>query len=177
MIAPGRYRARGVEAALGMTGTGKEQVAILLRVVEEGGENHGAELTWYGYFTEKTAERTLESLRHLGWTGDDLTDLSGIDANEVSIVVEHEEGQDGKLRARVQWINAPGGGLAMKDRLDGAAAKAFATRMRGMAIASRDKQRAQAGAANGPRPAAQPRPRAAAAGGGDPGFGDDDIPF
>jgi hypothetical protein len=56
----------------------------------------------------------------------------------VTIIVEHEEDRDGKPRPRVKWING-GGGLAVKQKLEGAAAKAFAQRMRGYALASRQR--------------------------------------
>jgi hypothetical protein len=138
MIPKGTYRARATDCALGMTASGKEQVGAALEILE--GEHAGESLTWYGYFTEKTLERTLESLRHLGWKTDDLSDLAGVGDAEVAIVVDHEEDQNGTLRARVRWVNAPGsGGIAMKDRLDGGAAKAFALRMKGAAVASRSK--------------------------------------
>lgn len=147
MISQGRHKARGVMGALGTTGTGKEQIAVLLEVTE--GEEQGTQITWYGYFTEKTVDRTFESLRLLGWSGDDLTDLSGLDANEVSIVIEHEHDQSGELRARVKWING-GGGLGLKEPMNAVAAKAFAERMKGAALASRKK----APAGNGAKPAA-----------------------
>lgn len=150
MLAEGRYKARGVEGALGMTGTGREQVAVLVEVTQ--GEHAGEQLTWYGYFTEKTVDRTFESLRLLGWEGDDLTDLRGINANEVSIEVEHEEDSEGRKRARVKWING-GGGLVMKERLAEGAARAFAARMKGAAIASRQKSGGAPKPSNGQRPA------------------------
>jgi hypothetical protein len=136
MLENGRYRARGVEGALGVAKTGTEQVAVLLEVVE--GDDMGARITWFGHFTEKATERTLESLRHLGWQGDDITDLSGIERNVVEIVVEHEVGNDGVPRARVRWINrGGGGGIAMKERMDQGAAAALAKRIKGKAVASR----------------------------------------
>lgn len=180
MINEGRYKARGVEAALGFTGTGKEQVAILLEITE--GEHAGDRITWYGFFTEKTTERTFESLRALGWSGDDLADLASTSANEVSIVVEHEEDNEGTPRARVRWING-GGGIAMRDTMDAGAAKAFAARMKGQAIASRQRAKPGAPPANGRSapPSTQrtpaPAPRGAAAHDDAPPPGDDDIPF
>jgi hypothetical protein len=160
MIPEGTYKARGVEAALGITGTGKEQVAVLLTILE--GDHAGDQITWYGYFTPPTQQskgtiaRTFDSLRALGWQGDDLTDLTGIDANEVYIVIEHEDDREGKRRARVKWINS-GGGLAMKERLEGGAAQAFAQRMKGAALASRSKTQPRQAA---PRPATSaPRPQ------------------
>jgi hypothetical protein len=136
VIPEGKYKARGVEGALSETSKGNPQVAILIEIIE--GEHAGENYTWYGHFTEKTEERTLESLRHLGWSTDDLTDLTGIDANEVSITIGHEDDQEGKTRARVRWVNAPGG-LAIKERMNDGAAKQFAARMKGAAIASRQK--------------------------------------
>jgi hypothetical protein len=132
MLDEGRYKARGVMAALGYTSAGKEQVAVLLKTAE------GDEITWYGYFTEKTTERTLESLRALGWESDDIWDLSSIDKNEVTIVVEHEADQDGELRAKVRWINS-GGALAMKETMSDADARAFGAKIKGAVIAHRQK--------------------------------------
>ena len=148
MISKGTLKARGVEAALGFANTGTEQVAVLLDVTDRDGEVH--QLTWYGFFTEKTTERTFESLRALGWNGEDLFDLSGITANEVSVVVEHEEDDRGKVHAKVRWING-GGGLAMKARMDAGQAKAFAARMRGQALASKQKAAGSQSQASKPR--------------------------
>jgi hypothetical protein len=132
MLEAGRYKARGVEGALGVAKNGTEQIAVLVEVAE--GERAGARLTWFGFFTEKAIDRTFESLRHLGWQGDDITDLSGIDANIVEIIVEHEPDQNsGEMRPKVRWINrSGGGGIAMKDRMDPNAAASLAK-----AIASR----------------------------------------
>lgn len=148
MIAAGTYRVRGVDGALGMTGTGKEQVGVELEILE--GDAKGQRITWRGYFTDGTFDRTIESLRHLGWQGNDLADLRGINANEAVAVIEHEQ-YEGKLRARVQWINAPGG-IALKERLDASQTAAFAARMKGRILAL--DQAKGAGASNASAPAA-----------------------
>jgi hypothetical protein len=174
MIKEGTHTARGLEAKLGFTQKGGEQVAVRLKIAS------GEEVTWYGYFTEKTQERTLESLRHLGWPGEDLFDLSGVTANEVEIVVEHEEYEtpqgEMKTRARVRWINAiGGGGIVMKETMDVAQAKAFAQRMRATAIAAKRKAEATQGAMKPQqRPATQKRAEPPPDEGG---YADDDIPF
>lgn len=134
MIEAGRYKAKGVLGALGETSKGAPQVAVLVEITE--GEHAGTQLTWHGYFTQLTEDKTLEQLRVLGWSTDDLDDLKGIDANEVSIVVEHETDDKGETRAKVRWINRPGG-LAMKQVMDATAAKKFAASMKAKAIASR----------------------------------------
>lgn len=129
MIAPGTYRAHAVDCALGLTGTGKEQVAVMFEIHDEG----GSRLTWYGYFTDNTFDRTVQSLRHLGWKGNDLSVFGkGIPEdchNEVEVVIEHEADQEDRLRAKIRWVNS-GNGLAVKERMDENAARQFAARMK-----------------------------------------------
>ena len=176
MIDEGIYRARAVEGALGYTSNNTEQVAVDFAITEEGHENQ--RITWYGFFTEKTVETTLKSLRAMGWAGDDLSDLSGIDANEVYLDIQHEEDQEGNLRARVRWVNATAGGLALKTRMDEGAAKAFAERMKGHVLAQKNRP-------NGSPAAASAKPAAANSGGGgrrgtaaqSKARDNDDIPF
>lgn len=120
------YRARAAQWALGESKSGKEQVVVYFNVLTEGAAEPA--ITWYGYFTEATADRTLESLRNCGWAGDDLTDLTGLDANEVDLVVEDEE-YEGKVNAKVRWVNKPGA-FALKAPLAADKAKAFAASMR-----------------------------------------------
>lgn len=129
MIEAGTYRARALTAALGETKAGNEQVGVQLELLDHEGQS----ITWYGYFTEKTTEGTFKALRTLGWQGTDLSDLTGVDANEVQIVVERET-YEGKERARVRWINGTGG-LAMANALPPDKAKAFAARMKGQVLA------------------------------------------
>jgi len=74
MIPKGTYRARATEAEFGFTNTGTEQVAVLFEVVEDG-EFQGERITWFGFFTDATSERTIQALRVCGWAGDDLGDL------------------------------------------------------------------------------------------------------
>jgi hypothetical protein len=136
MIEPGKYRARATDAKLGVAQTGSDTVAVAFELLDQPGQH----ITWYGYFTEKTVDRTMESLRYCGWEGDDVSDLSGIDANEVEIVVEHEDDKEGKPRARVKWINRAGSSKAqLKTEMNDAQKKAFAARMKGAALASRSK--------------------------------------
>lgn len=144
MIEEGSWKARARESALGTASTGREQIGIDFEILE--GPNVGHHITWYGYFTEETWERTIESLRTCGWGGSDLSELgspdgsgrpaaeSGLDANEVRIVIAHEPDLQGEYRARVKWVNSVGG-VAMKDRMDVGAAKAFAQKMRGRILA------------------------------------------
>lgn len=185
-LVEGTYRARGVLGALGMTSTGREQVAVELQILDE--NFAGATITWFGYFTEETQERTFESLRTLGWKTDDLSNLDGINANEVKIVLKDEE-YDGKWRLKVAWINKPGG-LALKTPMNEQQARSFAAQMKGRAMASR---RAAVAAGSTPaapppqtRPAQRPAPATAQRGRVDPApagreespdLANEDIPF
>lgn len=160
MISEGKYRGRPVRAALGLAGTGTEQIAVQFEFVEPAGER----LTWYGFFTPDTEARTLEALRHCGWRGDDLSVFvegqpppEGFD-QEVELVVKHEVYQ-GKTNARIAFVNG-GGGLALKNALTSDQAAAFAKRMRSRIVAL-DKAASRAPASNGgaaPRPPARPPP-------------------
>lgn len=148
MIPEGTFKARATEGALGWTSKGKEQIAVSFVLLE--GDAEGSQITWYGYFSDKTQDRTIESLRVCGWQGDDLSDLTGIDANEVWLVIEHEENDQGEVRARVRWVNG-GGGVQMKEPMAADQAKAFAARMKGAVMAQRSKSGGGAAAAAPPR--------------------------
>jgi hypothetical protein len=107
----GRYLARAVDGAWGRTGTGIEQVAVLFKLETD------RQLTWYGYLTDKTSERTMNSLITCGVT--DLETLAGLDTNEVELVIEHDT-YNGKTTAKVLWVNALGsGGVHLKDKIEG----------------------------------------------------------
>lgn len=100
MIAEGRYRARAVEGALGKAKTGTEQIEVRYQFLDS-----PQSLTWRGFFTDATEERTMQALKISGWDWVTLTFPE--DAPEVSVVVEHEEGQDGNTYAKIRWVNEP----------------------------------------------------------------------
>ena len=148
----GTFTAHARDYALGITDNGKEQAAVLFEITE--GDEAGERLTWFGYFTEKTAARTIESLRHCGWQGNDLSTITADDlCNDVSIVVDEEE-YNGELRTKIQWVNRLGSGLAVKTRMDPTAAASFAARMKGACMAIKPSA-PQAATAPKPRPAPQ----------------------
>jgi hypothetical protein len=162
-----KYLARAKDWALSETSKGDAQIVVYFEISTP--EAEMAAITWYGYFSEKAWERTVESLRHCGWQGADLTDLSGLGDKEVELVIEDEE-YDGKVRPKVRWINKPGA-MSIKAPLAGDRAKAFAAQM---------KDRIKALDAAAGKPKAQPK-RAPAphigANGGPPPLSDDDINF
>lgn len=166
MIAAGTYQARAVQWRMCETKGGAEQVAVECAILNDDGTDADMKITWFGFFTDKTWKRSIEALRFFGWTGNDVTDLTGLDANVVDLVIAHEE-WEGKTRAKVQWVNAPGGGLALKAPLVGDKAKAFAAKMKALI---QDKEKGSAPAANGKKPAAK-KPSPA------PSGESEDIPF
>lgn len=123
LIPEGYYRAAAVPVQaddgdvwvqFGETKDGNPQVAVQFAILD--GPQAGRRLTWFGYFTEKSIKRTIQGLRLCGFRGDDLAALTSQAINqEVSITVEHSE-WDGKVSAKVAWVNAPGGGMVKLER-------------------------------------------------------------
>lgn len=171
MIETGRHIAKAIEWKLGLTSTGKEQIGVLFQLQD------GQTITWYGYFTENTVDRTLESLEYMGWDGVDIADPKGLDANEVQLVVEPETNDEGKTFPKVRWVNRIGGGLAMKEELSGGALQNFKQRMAGAVLARRQSKPASSTQQRRPAPSRQ------SSGARDDDFGpsnyglDDEIPF
>lgn len=171
----GTHKARAKEWALGMSGSGenaKEQIVVLFQIV--GGECDGRSITWYGFFTDKTVDRTLDSLRHCGWQGDNIGDLTGLDANEVEIVIVEDE-YKGRTKLKVAWVNRPTA-LALNRQMTPADVQAFAARLRGCTVAHKQKYK------QAPSPRTAPQQQRKRASGDDSDYGspppaDDDVPF
>lgn len=155
----GTVKARAKEWALGHSSTGKEQIAVLFELTS--GEHAGQSITWFGYFTDGAVDRTLDSLRYCGWQGDNLAELDSLDANEVELVLAEEE-YEGKVRTKVQWVNRPAR-LALKEQMSAAQAAAFAQKMRGKAVAHRQKHStaSNGGSASQSRPGGRSAPSGA----------------
>lgn len=164
------YRAKAKEWALSEASTGTPMVVVLFNILTEGATDSA--LTWRGFFTEKTTERTIEALRFMGFEGDDLTQLHGLDRDEVDLVVEDEEYTDdeGNLRtsAKVQWVNKPRS-LSVKTVLEGDKLKSFAAQMKA--------QFRQADASAGKRTPSVKPSASGPLGNEPPPLDDNDIPF
>lgn len=153
-IKEGTYRARAREWEFGQSKTGTPYVAVRFELVDL-----GEYITWYGYLTERTQDRTMESLRHCGWDNDDITRPTGLNEIEVELVVERET-YEGKTRAKVQWVNRIGGRALKVDEVDERTRRTFAAQMKAAAVASRKGM-----------PVKPPKPAEP------PPISDDDTPF
>ena len=149
------YRGKAKEWTLSESSTGKVMIVVLFDILTEGASEKS--LTWRGFFTEATTDRTIESLRAMGFEGDDLSQLVGLDKNEVDLVVEDEEYTDSesgevKTSAKVQWVNKPKA-LSVKNVLEGDSLKSFAAQMK---AAFRAADAANGKRTSAPKPAATP---------------------
>jgi len=78
------------------------------------------------WLTEKTIEKTKETLRELGFEGADLLELhysNPLKGKECSITGDYETDEEGKPRFKVQWVNT--GDRKPKDIGDGKEFRAF----------------------------------------------------
>jgi len=87
-----------------------KQVLVYYRLLE--GEHAGQVLPWFGYFTEASWQRTIESLKYSGFKGNDLFAIEDQDLSQkVQVVVEHNENpKTGDVHARISWVNRMGSG-------------------------------------------------------------------
>lgn len=118
-------------------------VAVDFEVVEDAQYTGERPYAWKGFFTERSSDRTVESLQHMGYQGDNLEDFASLDGarcrellpNVVEIEVEPEtfvdkEGIE-RTVVRVAWVNRAGGGrFKAANPLEGGELKAFAAEMR-----------------------------------------------
>lgn len=143
-----RVKARAVPntEAFGFANSGTEQVGVRIEVIE--GE-HAGFYSWYGYFTDKAGERTIEALKTMGWNEDwaafSRKQLPGLGETEYEQTLEWDTPKDGgEGYWRPTFVNRIG--VAMKKQMDDAEAMDFAKRMRalyGGAAAKPAQQRPQ----------------------------------
>lgn len=132
MIKPGVYRATILNHAISETKDGNPQAAVTFSFESEG---KSQSMTWFGSFKEgKARDITIKALLVCGLKGNNPAGDLDI-GREVSIVIENEEGQDGKIRARVRWVNALGG---VKNVLPADQAKAKLDALAGAVMAARN---------------------------------------
>lgn len=161
-IEAGTYRGRAIAGSeqYGTTSNGNDQIVIDLEL------DTGERVSTFLVFSQKAAKYSMDRLRALGWTGTDLTNLAGIDTNEVQVEVRYEE-YNGEEKMKVEIRT--GSGVVLKDKMDDNAKKAFGAKFKALAM----KTPAATSTPAPPKAAPKPSPRQ------DDGFagGDDEIPF
>lgn len=117
-------------AKSGEKGDGSLQCVGYFKITR--GRYAGRNVIWFGYMTEGSYERTMKSWRYCGWKGADINNPGPMN-QEVEIEVEHNE-WNGKVSARVAWVNPPGGGaIQLKNPVVGQERAKVAARIRGAA--------------------------------------------
>jgi hypothetical protein len=114
VTAEGKYTAKVKQPGngwLGKTKTGTDYIRLPLLIEDEGDQN-GREIVWQGWLSEKAAERTAKTLDEAFGREWDIPTLNAGKAPWVGklcrITIEAEEGEDGKVRQKVKWLNPIG---------------------------------------------------------------------
>lgn len=105
-------------------------VSVMFEVIR--GPASGERVKWQGYFTDndEATDRTIQSLRACGFTGDDLAAfIEQIVEQEVQIVVENEE-YKGRHYPKVQWVNAVNTGVKVENQMKDSELRKFAARFK-----------------------------------------------
>lgn len=124
---PGNYPAKIVDFGLMKSSAGLPMAAVMFeyKMADGGGTQR---ITWFGSFKDGARPYTVDTLVRMGFAGKNGAELakgngSGVldQTKELEIVVGNEEYQ-GKTRARVKFVNIPGGGAFKEKMADGEAA-------------------------------------------------------
>ncbi len=156
----GTYKGRVVgQVVLGKSAQkGTPQIQFYCAITQ--GEFKGDRAKWTGYFGPNSAGRTVESLQHCGWEGEELGEfadgeLHGLDRNEVELVIDIEDyevqvddQETGETKTvkksspKIQWINdgAGAGRLDVQNAMMADEAAAFGEKMRGLVLKAKAKK-------------------------------------
>lgn len=112
VTAEGKYTAK-VKAPgngwLGTTTKGSDFIRIPLLIDDPASDQHGREIVWQGWISEKGAARTAKTLDEAFGREWDIPTLGAGKApwvgKQCRITVEYKEGSDGKVRLNVSWLN------------------------------------------------------------------------
>lgn len=150
--------------AFDVVGSGYEVIKIMFALH---GARSGQSREWTGFLNNESVERTLQAMRHCGWTGETFGDLTGMGTAVVSLILETRKDGE-KTYEQVRFVNrAPS--LRLKNPMGADAVARFSERMARLTADSKRNYGSPAAAR-----AAQAQPAAAAA---DAYDNDDDVPF
>ena len=163
VVPEGIYRAKPVKASWRVSPEKKTKFLAVAFAISDG-EFAGRIVSWQGWMTDNSWDRTVDSMKNMGFDTDDLRDLSQL-TEEVSIDVQQEEYENDKgesvVIAKVSWVNALG--AAFGDPMDPDAMATFAEKMKG-----RLRKKGLQGGGSSPAPRDEEGP---------PPIQDEDIPF
>jgi hypothetical protein len=116
-IKTGIYKARAIDPVKGgyiESAYGKSKSGIPELLLRVDIPAIGRVLTTPLYFSAEAAPHSVSRLRACGWKGEDLADLTGIDANEIDVDISYKawsqvDGGDGSLKLKVQILSGGGG--------------------------------------------------------------------
>ena len=178
-IENGTYRARATGAdgvQFGRASTGNEQIAITFALLDENDRPTEQQITWLGYFTDGTMERTLESIEICGWDMSTGTGECHHVADQIVLLVIESEEYNGKTYAKVKCINRVGGaGFRFAEVLDTRSVSGLMGRIRAHKATSGAVAPVAASRSAQPQRGAPARPQAQPKRPIPPS--DDDIPF
>ena len=153
--------------------------SIRLKLVIAEGPETGRSIDYHAWLSDNAVDNSIRTLAEaFGWDGDLISLQNGHDpfsGKDVEIVVENES-YNGKLRTKVRWLNALGGGRSAAAGIDSKEVESLVAKLarRAMAIAKESSGGEQAASA----PAARPQPTGRVVKASDPiEYQDDDIPF
>lgn len=123
------------EFAVGKASTGTTQIDVQFKLLE--GPQEGSTINWRSYYKAGGDwSKNIEQLIVAGWDGEGFPDgLNGLGSKEVVLNIMDEESiKDGKMYARVRWVNPPGRKVTNTGaQLDKNEQAAFAAQMRALA--------------------------------------------
>jgi hypothetical protein len=139
-LEPGYYTAVATETHTGLgpvkvqfgeAKTGTKQCAVNLEIIGEG-PFVGQTIMWVGYLTADTVKRTLESLRYMGFKGDDISKINEQPLDQLVSIDVGESEYEGKVSLKVNWVNryGAGQGFELKKPIEKSAMAKFAATLR-----------------------------------------------
>lgn len=153
LISEGSYMARGTSLTLVNSTNKKTPGATVVFAIADEGPFEGKLIEWTGWLTDKTADRTAESLEFCGYDG---TDPKTISKNLVQIVIEHETyakkdeatGEEKVyVNAKVRWVNDPDRARTLFTPMEEAQKIEAMASLRGLVLAKKQAREAAAAAA------------------------------
>jgi hypothetical protein len=155
-------------------------VQVLCQIIR--GPLAGRTIMWTSYFSGGATEHTIKALRAFGFDGDELAAfVTQRPENEVSIVVQMEEGNNGRSYPKIAWVNAPNRGFKIEKPIAGADLRKFSASFKN-SLKTAPVVKGTKAVLEAPSGVEDPGSVTAGPpddGGGDPGpgMGDDGIPF